>query len=219
MKSGEIYSRFSKWVFWAGLLLVAFGLILLVLIFFPTFRSEISYLFYQMPENVAVNSEGKWSVAPSDRKTVIAADSRFSLIIPKIGINSKVIADVNPFDEAEYRRALTKGVAHSRGTSVPGQKGNILIFAHSSDNFYNSNRYNTIFYLLRKLQANDDVWVVYEGILYRYQVKETRYVDENEIDYLKYQPEGNELILMTCWPPGTSFRRLLVVCTDASSAN
>lgn len=211
MKKGESANEYAKWIFRAGLALVVFGVVLLVFIFFQAIKSEVGYLAYNPPEDYAIVTKKEDSVSESNN-SIVAANKDFSLIIPKLGVNSKVVADVDPNDEIQYRAALKKGIAHAKGTSVPDKKGRVFLFAHSSDNFYNQSQSNTIFYLLRKLEKGDDVWVVYDGLPYDYSVKEIRYVNEDEVEYLAHDDSNNDLVLMTCWPPGTSYRRLLVFC-------
>ncbi len=138
-------------------------------------------------------------------------DTDFGIMIPKIGANAHVIADVDPYDARAYQRALTRGVAHARGTGVPGMDRNIFLFAHSSVDFYNALRYNSVFYLLNKLEAGDTVYVYYRSIRYPYRVTDIRFADPNAINYMYGLPGRETLTLMTCWPPGTAYKRLLVL--------
>jgi LPXTG-site transpeptidase (sortase) family protein len=143
---------------------------------------------------------------------VAPVDNAFSIIVPKIGANAKVIEDVDPYNSAEYQLALTKGVAHARGTSFPGQGGNTFLFAHSSDNFYNANRYNSVFYLLHKLELGDAFYIIKDGVVYKYEVSATSVVSADAIEFLEdLGGETEHATLMTCWPPGTTLKRLVVV--------
>lgn len=145
-------------------------------------------------------------------QVLVAPDPQFSIAIPKIGAAARIFPNVDPSDEKGYLPILQQGVAHSIGTVFPGMPGNIYLFAHSTDNFWNVGRYNAIFYLLKDLQPGDDVTVFYENIRHDYVVTETKIVGPNDISHIvDAQKQGNEvLILQTCWPPGTTFQRLLV---------
>lgn len=145
-------------------------------------------------------------------KPLIAKDTDFSILIPKIGASSKVIANVDAGNEKEYLRVLQEGVAHAAGTVFPGMKGNIYLFAHSADNFWNVGRYNGIFYLVKELEPGDSIVVVFQGKRHDYIVSEKRIVDGDDVDYLLSTQGGGEemLTLQTCWPPGTVWKRLLV---------
>ena len=69
----------------------------------------------------------------SNPKTkVIPVDPSFGIMIPKIGVNAKVVSNVDPFNSLEYLSLLTKGVAHAKGTAYPGSIGNVFLFSHSS---------------------------------------------------------------------------------------
>ena len=78
---------------------------------------------------------------------LIPIDPLFSILIPKIGANARVFPNVDPSNPNVFLPILQNGVAHSQGTFFPGQKGNIYLFAHSTDNFWDVGRYNAIFYL------------------------------------------------------------------------
>jgi sortase A len=139
-------------------------------------------------------------------------DPAFSLIIPKIHAKSKIIANVDAASESAYLEALKNGVAHAKGTVLPGNPGNIYLFAHSTDSPLNILRYNAVFYLLRELEINDEVYIYYQGIKHRYLVTDKKIIEPTDISYLSpYSPDQREtVILQTCWPPGTTFKRLLI---------
>ena len=138
-------------------------------------------------------------------------NTNFSVIIPKIGVNSAIIAGVDAGNETEYKQALARGVAHAKGTYYPGQNGTSYIFAHSTDYPWNVNRFNAVFYLLREMVSDDRIYIVYNNTLFEYAVTEVRIVDPGETFYLKPRYGQEELILQTCWPPGTVDKRLLVI--------
>jgi sortase A len=106
---------------------------------------------------------------------------------------------------------LKKGVAHARGSVFPGEEGNTYIFAHSTDAFYNVGVYNAVFYLLGKLKPGDEIDVFYKGKLYIYKVYEVKVVEASELKYLGKQKEKSTLTLQTCYPPGTTLKRLIVL--------
>ena len=107
--------------------------------------------------------------------------------------------------------ARREGVAHALGTYFPGQGGNIYLFSHSTDNFWNVGRYNAIFYLLKELEKGDEVDLFLNGKRHIYRVTNKLVVDPTEIEYLTRQTNYEQLTLQTCWPPGTTFKRLIVL--------
>ncbi|MBI2032829.1 MAG: class E sortase [Candidatus Levybacteria bacterium] len=147
----------------------------------------------------------------STKQILIPYDTNFSLLIPKIGANARVIPNVDSTNEEAFLPVLKEGVAHAAGTVFPGGEGNTYLFAHSTDNFWDVGRYNAIFYLLKDLSVGDDIVVFYQGTRYNYKVSETRIVDAEDVSFITGAQGGEEqLILQTCWPPGTTWKRLLV---------
>ena len=138
-------------------------------------------------------------------------DSNFSINIPKISARSRVIENVNAGVEREYLAALKNGVAQAAGLSHPGEVGTTYLFAHSTNSPVNYARYNAVFYLLDKLVAGDTVELVYKDRLYKYVVRSTEVLSARDTRYLVPQQEEEILVLQTCYPPGTSWKRLVVV--------
>jgi len=137
-------------------------------------------------------------------------DPKFSVVIPKIAANAKILANVDPADEKVYLDALKEGVAHAQGTAFPGEGGHIFLFAHSTDYFWNVGSYNAVFYLLGKLEKGDEVNIFYKGQRFVYRVIGKKVVDPKEVEYLTRKSNKEFLTLQTCWPPGTTLKRLLV---------
>ena len=123
----------------------------------------------------------------------------------------KVVKDVDPFNEKEYINALQTGVAHSKTTTTPNKQGNVFLFAHSAVNFYERNMYSVYFYLLGELEKEDEIFVSYEGIIYKYRVQEVKIVNREDIQYLKRSADPDTLVLMTCYPAGTDWKRTVVI--------
>ena len=178
-------------------------MLLFSLTFFPVIKQEIIYRV-NFTTTVA-------------QKKISPVSTEFGIVIPKIKANARIISNIDPFNEEEYQRALTKGVAQAQGSALPGQTGNTFIFAHSAGNWYFANQYNAVFYLLYKLTKGDVIEIYYKNTLYTYKVRELRTVEANEVGYLTSKTDGwKTLTLMTCWPPGTTLKRLLVIA-DISS--
>lgn len=151
-------------------------------------------------------------LAESPEQILMPVDTSFSIFIGKIGANAKVYANVDPADSNIFLPFLRMGVAHARGTVFPGQKGNIYLFAHSTDNFWNVGRYNAIFYLIKNLNAGDQVVIFFNQRRYNYIVSKLKIVEPEDMSYITGAQGGEEqLILQTCWPPGTTWKRLLVL--------
>lgn len=179
-----------------GFLLLFFASFILIKIYFPSAKAEV---VYQLTKSTSPKSEIK------------PVNTDFSIVIPKIKINANVVKNVDPFDSRIYQKALTQGVAHAKGSGLPGFPGNVFIFAHSAINWYQASQYNSIFYLINKLEPGDEIFIYYKGSKYRYSVTEKKIVDADEINYLSNNLNTSSLTLMTCWPPGTNSKRLIIL--------
>jgi LPXTG-site transpeptidase (sortase) family protein len=65
------------------------------------------------------------------------------------------------------------------------------------------------------MQPGDSISVYFENTRYNYKVDHTVIKDPNDVDLLIHSqvPGKEQLILQTCWPPGTTWKRLFVVAT------
>lgn len=131
------------------------------------------------------------------------------LTIPKIHAQAPIIENVNPWNQSEYLQSLKKGIAHAKGTALPGENGTIFLFAHSSGSPWEITWYNTIFLRLNELQKKDRIEIVKNGKKYLYKVRDKKEVWPSEVNYL-LQTKKDQLILQTCTPIGTSLKRLLI---------
>lgn len=185
----------------AGSLLIIFSVVLFIYIFAPVAKVEINYSLNK--PKLTINQ-----IKPIDKK--------FGIVIPKIGANAKIIEDVDPYNSGIYQMALTKGVAQAKGSAKPDEVGNMFLFSHSSANLLEAKTYNSVFYLLSKLKKNDEIYIFYKDVKYKYEVSQIKIVDAKDVSYLSPQSsiinhKSSILTLMTCWPAGTSYKRLLII--------
>lgn len=192
-----------------GVACLLLSIILFILIFGPVVKEEVVYDL----------QTAKQKNLP--KRAITPVNTQFGIVIPKIKANAPIIKDVDPFNEKTYQLALSKGIAHAKGSELPDHtnSGTIFLFAHSAVNFYEANKYNAIFYLLNKLTKGDEIILYYQEKKFVYQVTETKIVNADQVSFLNGTNQisrfDQTLILMTCWPAGTSFLRLLVFATPA----
>lgn len=196
-----------------GVLLLLAGVTVLLLTYWPILSAYIS--FYSSPEPSTTNieiakddEEVTKKITKTTEKVVVDAD--FGVYIPKIKSNSKVVKNINPYDEAEYTKALETGVAHAEGTVTPDLNGNVFLFAHSAVNFYERNKFHVYFYLLPELKTGDEIFVSYEKNIYKYKVANVKIVNKEEVKYLSDYDKQDTLTLMTCYPAGSDWKRSIV---------
>jgi len=127
----------------------------------------------------------------------------YSLTIPSLEIFNAVVW-VGGED-------LSHNLIHYGGTAYPGDFGNAVIFGHSVlPQFFNPKDYMTIFSLLPTLEYGDEMMVDFDGVRYRYQVEEMVEVKPEDLSILEQRFDDSYLSLVTCVPPGTYLRRLVV---------
>lgn len=152
-------------------------------------------------------------LAGSKEQILVPKDTTFSIVIPKLGASAKVYPNVDPSNQDEFLPVLKKGVAHAKGTVFPGMQGSTYLFAHSADNWWDVGQYNAVFYLLKDLRKGDEVIVFFEDQRYEYVVSETFIADSSDVSLLANakDPNKTQLVLQTCWPPGTTLKRQFVI--------
>ena len=178
--------------------LTAVGIFLLILIVFksPVILSQIKYTFHKTP------AAGAAAVAT----TVISADP--TITIPKINVSAPVVYEPST-DETAFETALQSGVVHYANTALPGQNGNVAIFGHSSNDWWQPGNYKFVFVLLDKLAPGDQITINYQSKRYTYEVTGSQVVDPTDVAVLNQTPTPT-LSVITCTPPGTSWKRLVV---------
>jgi len=195
-----------------GFLLLNLSLTGLLLFLIPILIGELKYRTKQISNQPQIKYSRFGQLLALDQKGILSpADWSFSLIIPEIQLNTKVVDMVDISNQTEYEIALKEGVAHAKGTAYPGQEGTIYLFGHSTDYPWNITRYSAYLYPLKYLKENQEIILIYQGKNYDYRVTEKKIASANELEYLTSEDNQARLIIQTCWPPGTAWKRLIVI--------
>lgn len=133
------------------------------------------------------------------------------VVIPKINVEIPVVYDEPSIEEDAIQNALERGVVHYATTPNPGEKGNSVIFGHSSNNILNKGKYKFAFVLLNRLEIGDTFYLNKDGVRYAYRIYEKRIVKPTEVDVLNSTSKTATATLITCDPPGTTLNRLVVI--------
>jgi LPXTG-site transpeptidase (sortase) family protein len=134
------------------------------------------------------------------------------VIIPKINVEIPVDYSQTTTDENQIENALENGIVHYPSTVQPGQQGNAAFFGHSSNNIFNPGKYKFAFVLLHELVVGDTFYLTQNGKAYVYKVISRDVVDPSDVGVLNAVPgQTATATLITCDPPGTSLKRLVVV--------
>lgn len=185
----------------------------MILTMLPVAAMEIKYNFYKNYNDYKDYS----GVAPQQPAPAGPANDMeaFAIHINKINAHSVVVPNVDANDPKIYMEALKNGVAHALGSGLPGVESSInrsiYLFAHSTSAPSLVSQYNAQFYLLYKMEVGDEVDVTFWAKNYRYKIVEKKTVSADDTSFLTPQTDKELLILATCWPPGTTLKRLIII--------
>ena len=160
------------------------------------------------PQNIIVNPASNAAVGPDPR-----------LIIPKLNVDVPVIYGVNAADHNAQMKAMEKGAAHfaiAGANAVPGQVGNAVFSAHSSNDAFAPGDHKFVFAQNEKLVKDDIIYMHYQGKRYTYAVTKKEVVMPNEVSRVQIQTDKPMLTLISCVPLGTAEKRLLVFAEQIS---
>lgn len=147
-----------------------------------------------------------WFVEDSDNKSKILANNpekEYLISIPTLKVFDAVVK-IGSQD-------LKNNLIQYPQTALPGQAGSAVVFGHSVlPQFFNPKSYLTIFSTLYKLKNGDEILVKYDNINYKYLVEEMFEVQPTDLSILEQRFDGRHFTLVTCSPPGTYLRRLVI---------
>jgi sortase A len=141
------------------------------------------------------------------------------VIIPKINVNAPVVYGLQDLSEQSSQKALENGVIHypiAGASAYPGQNGNAVFLGHSSSDFFKPGNYKFIFVQLNRLNAGDLFYLDYNSRRYTYRIRETKIINPNEVGSLAIGTDKPYATLITCDPPGTAHRRLVIIAEQIS---
>jgi len=127
----------------------------------------------------------------------------YTISIPRLKIKNAVVSTVDT--------DLTKHLVNYYGTSSPPDKGNAVIFGHSTlPQLFESNNYKTTFTYLFELKEGDEIIATVGKSSYRYRVENIIVIDPENTTVLEQTYNDSYITLITCTPPGTIWKRLVV---------
>jgi len=148
---------------------------------------------------------------PPQKQRIVFAEKPFTLTIPKIGVDSWVLPNIEAASEASYKPALEQGLAHALGSGFPGQGKLVFIFGHSTNYEWFVAELNAIFFKLKDLEIGDEIEAGQDEKTITYQVIEKKIIEAEELAFIKENLDKDILVLQTCYPPGTTWKRLIII--------
>lgn len=130
-----------------------------------------------------------------------------SILIGEIWVDAPLVP-ASGTSQNELNSALNQGVVIYPGSALPGQNGEVFLTGHSSVYPWNKTSYGQVFTLLDKLEAGDTVSLIYNNRQYDYLITGKEILLPNQVKIS--ETSEPRLTLFTCWPIGTSLKRLLV---------
>lgn len=127
----------------------------------------------------------------------------YTLSIPKLGIKGASVRN----DHTDLKQSLI----HFQGTAAPGDLGNTVIFGHSVlPQYFDPHNYITIFSTLHTLKKGDEIFLNDGDATFRYVIAEMYEAEPDDLSPLSQSYDNRYLTLITCTPPGTFLRRLII---------
>lgn len=191
---------------------VIVGLLFLFLQFNRTIIAQAKY--YISPGTLT--NDGSSIIINPESVASVGQESR--IIIPKINVDVPVVYDEPSYNEDKIQKALERGVVHYGTSAMPGQLGNNVIVGHSSNDLFDAGGYKFAFVLIDRLNNGDIFMLNYQGKRYVYKVYNKAVISPSDFSLINITPDKPVVTLITCTPPGTALKRLLVQAEQISPA-
>jgi LPXTG-site transpeptidase (sortase) family protein len=136
-----------------------------------------------------------------------------TLVIDMLGVRAPLVFNTPNDNDAIYDN-LENGVVHYSSTAKPGEDGVSIVLGHSSAYPWYKGDYGAVFALLSKLKPGERFYVQYsDNRSFFYEMKESLvfnpFSDDERLEAMERSP-GNNIILISCYPVGTNYRRIAV---------
>lgn len=146
---------------------------------------------------------GDWLPPVYKNSDIHSTISRYTVVIPKLKIKQ---AEVSTTDTD-----INSHLVHFPGTALPPTKGNAVIFGHSTlPQLYDPKNYRTIFANIHNLIIGDEIHATVNHTEFTYKIVSMSIVDADDTTYLTQPSDDSYLTIVTCTPPGTVWKRLIV---------
>lgn len=215
-----------------SLLILFIGVVIVLYIFFPLISWQIyfvpalasSTIQTPIPKATIVNSSDIGSLISQAGNLLTGVDytnaknwfpgfnpahpeqpkiPSYMISIPKLKINNATVSTRD--------NNLAIHLVNYQGTAVPPKNGNAVIFGHSTlPQLFNPNDYKTIFTNAYQLRVGDEIYANVNGVSFRYRVFNINVVEPTDISIFEQDYSNSYLTLVTCTPPGTTWKRLII---------
>src|SRR5690606_26351929 len=132
--------------------------------------------------------------------------------IPKLKIENAIVS-TRDYD-------LEQHLVQYFGTAIPGENGTAVIFGHSTlPSWFDPKNYKTIFATLHTIKTGDEIFITVNGATYKYKIFSILITDPEDTNILSQSYDNSYITIVTCTPPGTIWKRLIVRAALESTLN
>jgi len=127
----------------------------------------------------------------------------YLLSIPKLKIENAEVSTVD-YD-------LDHHLIQYLGTAIPGDLGTAVIFGHSTlPQLFDPKNYKTIFANVHTLKVGDEFFATVEGSRFKYKIFSIVVTTPEDTNILSQGYDHSYITIVTCTPPGTIWKRLVI---------
>ena len=128
----------------------------------------------------------------------------YEFSIPSQGINKAKVSAID-FDLSKHL------VQYFTTSKSPIEKGTSVIFGHSTlPQWFDPKNYMTIFANMHQIKSGDDIVITLNEKDYTYKVFSISIVESNDPNIFAQSYDNSYITIVTCTPPGTTWKRLVV---------
>jgi len=129
--------------------------------------------------------------------------ANYYISIPSLGIDSAYVSTMD--------NNVNLHLIHFPGTALPPNVGNAAIFGHSTlPQWFDPHNPHAIFATALDTKIGDSIIVTVGNKQYLYKVISMTIVPAEDTSYLAQDSNGSYISLITCTPPGTTWKRLVI---------
>ncbi len=133
-----------------------------------------------------------------------------SIQISSIGIEAPIVIGQTK-DNALLKKELDRGTVLYPGSVLPGQSGQVVILGHSAPPNWPKIKYDWVFSELNNLDSDSKIVVNFNNKQFTYKVVKKSIVKKgDDVSVDGFNPEDSILTLISCWPPGKNYKRIVV---------
>ncbi len=161
---------------------------------------EERFLFVSLAQNREGTKEEK----------CVSVQREDSIRIKKINVDAPLVFPAQETDD--LLNDLDKGVTHYPDSDLPGEPGVAMLLGHSAPPGWPDIKFDKVFVSIDQLETGDEIEVYYQNCRYNYKVTDKQVLDKGqEVPDRLTKDQKSSIMLISCWPPSTGTRRMVVV--------